>query len=89
MPKSLAAPTNPVEFSCVQAIEEYARAANLRDDSPLLVRAGEQLTWTVIRWLMRLVALHLSFEPERLVVHSCQYGAVNQIMAAGHDQAAA
>ena len=38
---------------------------------------------------MRLVALHLGFEPERLVVHSCRYGAVNQIMAAGHDQAAA
>ena len=89
MPRSLAAPTKPVDFSCVQAIEEYARSANLRDDSPLLVRSGQQLTWTVFRWLMRLVALHLGFEPERLVVHSCRYGAVNQIMAAGHDQAAA
>ena len=38
---------------------------------------------------MRLVALYLGFEPERLVVHTCRYGAVNQIMAAGHDPAAA
>ena len=47
--------TGSIDFSCVQAIEEYARAANLRDDSPLLVRGGDQLTWTVFRWLMRLV----------------------------------
>ena len=83
MPRPLAAPTGPVDFSCVQAIEECARSANLREDSPLLVRGGDQITWTVFMWLMKFVPLHLGFEPERLVVHSCRYGAVNQIMPPG------
>ena len=34
MPRSLATPTGPDEFSWAQAIEEYARAANLSEESP-------------------------------------------------------
>ena len=86
MPRAVANPQHPVEFSCVAAIEAYARAVRLKPDEPLIQRNGGQLTWSLFRWLMRQVAEAHGLDPDRLVVHSCRYGAVNQLVAAGFDE---
>jgi len=86
MPRAVAAPSHACEFSCVAAIEAYARAVKLRPEQPLIQRGGSQLTWSLFRWLMRMVAEAHGFDPARLVVHSCRYGAVNQLVAAGFDE---
>ena len=88
MPRSIAAPTASSPFSCVAAIEAYARAARLQPGDPLIIRGGTQLTWSLFRWLMRQVAEAHGLDPNRLVVHSCRYGAVNQLVAAGFDETA-
>ena len=54
----------------------------------LIMRNGTQLTWSLFRWLMRQVADAYGLEPNRLIVHSCRYGAVNQLVAAGFDEVA-
>ena len=86
MPRAVASPQHEVEFSCVASIEKYARAARLKPHEPLIQRKGGQLTWSLFRWLMRQVAEAHGFDPNRLVVHSCRYGAVNQLVAAGFDE---
>ena len=88
MPRAIAAPTVDTTFSCVAAIEAYARALKLKPNDPLIMRNGSQLTWSLFRWLMRQVAEAHGLDPDRLVVHSCRYGAVNQLVAAGFDETA-
>ena len=51
-----------------------AQRFNLGENSPLLIRGSDQLSCTVFRWLMRLVALHLGFEPERLIITHADMG---------------
>ena len=75
-------PRGPSEISCVAAIEAYVRAVRLRPEDPLIMRKGGQLTWGLFRWMLRQVAEAHGFDPNRLVVHSCRYGAVNQLVAA-------
>ena len=86
MPRAVAAPSRQCEFSCVAALENYCRAVRLQPGDALIQRQGGQLTWSLFRWLMRMVAEAHGLDPERLVVHSCRYGAVNQLVAAGFDE---
>ena len=86
MPRAVAAPSLATEFSCVAAIEAYARAVRLKPDDLLIMRHDGQLAWSLFRWLMRRVAETHGLDPDRLVVHSCRYGAVNQLVAAGFDE---
>jgi len=88
MPRAVGAPPGPAEFSCVAAIEAYVRAVRLRPEDPLIMRKDGQLTWGLFRWVLRQVAEAHGLDPDRLVVHSCRYGAVNQLVAAGFDETA-
>ena len=81
MPCAVAQRTTPVSFSCVAAIEAYARSRRQRPTDPLLMVGDRQLKWDTFRFLMCLLAKRVG--PERLLVHSVWYGAPNQIIAAG------
>ena len=83
MPRAVAQPTTPVTFSCVSAIETYARSRRLRPTDPLLMMGDRQLKWDTFRFLMCLLAKQVGLDSDRLLVHSVRYGAPNQIIAAG------
>ena len=83
MPRAVAQPTTPVSFSCVSAIEAYARSRRLQPRDPLLMMGEHQLKWDTFRFLMCLLAKRVGLDSDRLLVHSIRYGAPNQIIAAG------
>jgi len=83
MPRAVAQPSTPAPFSCVSAIEAYARSRRLRPTDPLLMMGERQLKWDEFRFLMCLLAKRVGLDSDRLIVHSIRYGAPNQIIAAG------
>ena len=84
MPRAVRAQhSSPVKFSCVSAIEAYARSRRLRPTEPLLMMGERQLKWDTLRLLMCLLAKWVGIDSDRLLIHSFRYSTPNQIIAAG------
>jgi len=88
MPRAIARAPKSSPFCCVTAIENYCRATQLQHNEPLIQLGGEQMRWTVMRQIMRIIAAAHGLDEDRLVVHSIRYGAPNQLDACGFDDAA-